>query len=297
MKTRIKHHGPITEFQWKSTHWATIVPKWTSSYLVDKLLIDTGAPAGKEQILQWISSLPEDEKPKRIILTHFHEDHSGGAHLLQNELGLPIFCSHLTQLEFNDLKPYRWFRQIYWGKKLTPPNSVNTIPINNTVTSESGKYYFQLISIPGHSPDLTALLDSKNQLLFVGDGIMKRYEMLFGGGCVDLQENIQEIYESQKKLYELTEGMDNLQIFVAHSKVYPRDFLKEKIDEIENLHTKAHSLKSELEKKGITKENTLINKIIKQIWLKGENSLAKFLSHGEISFANLVKSLLQWPIN
>lgn len=294
MQTRIKAHGEITEFQWKSDHWATKVPKWTSSYLIDKLLIDTGAPAGCEFIHTWISQLSDKEKPSKIVLTHFHEDHSGGAYLLQNEFDLPVYCSPLTKDELQSLKPYRWYRQVYWGKKVTPPDSVKTIKIGDTISTESGKYTFKLISIPGHSPDLTALFEPKHQLLFVGDAIMKRYKMIFGGSCQDIQENIEEIYNSQKLLYELTEGMDNLQIFVAHSKVYSREFLKEKMMELENLHTNVHQIKQQLEKNGTIKEKTLVKRVIKQIWPKGEDLFSKFMSGGEICIGNLVKSLLKW---
>ena len=264
MSTRTKLHGDVLEWQWKSNHWAATTPKWTSSYLIDGLLIDTGAPAGNEQIYQWALQLPKKDRISQVYLTHFHEDHAGGARILQERLNIPIFCSPYTLKQFESIKSYRWYRQVYWGKKLFPPLSPQ--PITDHISSKSGKFNFSLINSPGHSPDLTALLESKHQLLFVGDAIMKRYEMIFRGGCKDIQENIKEIYHSQKHLYDLTEGMDDLQIFVAHAKVYPRSFLKEKMDEIEKLHLDAHRYKDQLEHQGVTQYESLVKKIVKCVW-------------------------------
>ncbi|MHA1674598.1 MAG: MBL fold metallo-hydrolase [Promethearchaeota archaeon] len=295
MATRTKLHGDVLEWQWKSNHWAATIPKWSSSFLLDGLLIDTGAPAGSEQIYQWASQLPENDRISQVYLTHFHEDHAGGALILQERMNLPILCSSSTQKQLESIKPYRWYRQVYWGKKLSPPLQPQLI--SDKISSESGKFNFNLISCPGHAPDLTALLESEHQLLFVGDAIMKRYEMLFGGGCKDIQENIKEIYLSQKRLYELTEGMNDLQIFVAHAKVYPRSFLKEKIDEIEKLHLDAHHFKEQLEDQGVIKTEDVVKKIVNLLWKKGENRFAKFMSKGELSHANLVKSLLEWDLD
>ncbi|MHA1611666.1 MAG: hypothetical protein ACTSYU_06400, partial [Promethearchaeota archaeon] len=90
--------------------------------------------------------------------------------------------------------------------------------------------------------------------------------------------------------------MDDLQIFVAHAKVYPRSFLKEKIDEIEKLHMDAHQYKKQLEGQGVVNFESIVKKIVKLLWKKGENNFAKFISRGELSHANLVKSLLKWPL-
>ena len=294
MSTRTKLHGDVLEWQWKSEHWLATIPKWTSSYILDGLLIDTGAPAGSEDIYEWASQLPEKDRINQVYLTHFHEDHAGGAKILQERMNLPILCSPSTQKQFESIKSYRWYRQIYWGRKLLPPISTQTI--SDHISSKSGKFNFDLINSPGHSPDLTALLEREHQLLFVGDAIMKRYEMLFGGGCKDIQENIKEIYLSQKKLFELTEDMDDLQIFVAHAKVYPRSFLKEKIDEIEKLHLDAHHFKDQLKGQGVIKTEDVVKKIVNLLWKKGENRFAKFMSRGELSHGNLVKSLLKWDL-
>lgn len=295
MSTRTKLHGDVLEWQWKSEHWLATIPKWTSSYILDGLLIDTGAPAGSEDIYEWASQLPQKDRINQVYLTHFHEDHAGGAKILQERMNLPILCSPSTQKQFESIKSYRWYRQIYWGRKLIPP--LSTQPISDRISSKSGKFNFDLINSPGHSPDLTALLEREHQLLFVGDAIMKRYEMLFGGGCKDIQENIKEIYLSQKKLYKLTEGMDDLQIFVAHAKVYPRSFLKEKIDEIDKLHLDAHRFKDQLKDQGVIKTEEVVKKIVNLLWKKGENRFAKFMSRGELSHGNLVKSLLKWDLD
>ena len=151
--------------------------------------------------------------------------------------------------------------------------------------------------MPGHSLDLTALIDKKNQIAFVGDAIMYKYGYTFGGSSPDLYEDISQIYNSQKSLYKITEGMDDLKLYVAHVGEVNREFIAEKITEIENLHIKAHKIQKELINSGYKKQNKIVKEIVKKMWRKGELLQFKILSMGEISRANLVATLLNWPID
>ncbi|MHA1562955.1 MAG: hypothetical protein ACTSPA_12615, partial [Promethearchaeota archaeon] len=71
---------------------------------------------------------------------------------------------------------------------------------------------------------------------------------------------------------------------------------KEKIDEIEKLHLDAHRFKNQLKGQGVIKSEDVVKKIVNLLWKKGENRFAKFMSRGELSHGNLVKSLLKWDL-
>ena len=80
--------------------------------------------------------------------------------------------------------------------------------------------------------------------------------------------------------------MDKLKIFIAgHGMHLGRDFLVARINEIENLHTKAH----ELHEKGYK-----MRKILK-IMFGGESFIGAF-TRGGLSRGNLVNSLLNWEL-
>ncbi len=68
--------------------------------------------------------------------------------------------------------------------------------------------------MPGHAPCLLALIEKEQQWAFVGDAVIPKRKMLFGGTC-NFHEDIHQIYDSTKKLAELTEGMEHLRIFIA----------------------------------------------------------------------------------
>lgn len=64
---------------------------WTSAYLVDGLLIDSGPPASTGDLKQFIKSLAPEQAVEKVVITHWHEDHAGGARFLSEELGLPVY--------------------------------------------------------------------------------------------------------------------------------------------------------------------------------------------------------------
>jgi hypothetical protein len=70
--------------------------------------------------------------------------------------------------------------------------------------------------------------------------------------------------------------MDNLLLFTSGKGVYRgRSFLKDRMDEINSLHLKAHRFQNEAKQKGL---------------------LDKQLLRGGLSHKNLIESLLEWPM-
>ncbi|MHA1719722.1 MAG: MBL fold metallo-hydrolase [Promethearchaeota archaeon] len=287
-------NGEVLEWRWWSDSKLISFKLFASSFLIDGLLIDANAPGSVTDLHKWVEDLGGKNAISSCFLTHFHEDHAGGAPMLKKEFGIPIFSSNLTVPYLKKSYKYRFYRKIYWGKK--GQEAVDVKAINESIKTKSGKYSFELFPMHGHSPDLTALVDKKHQIAFVGDALVYKYGYLFGGTSPDLHENIMQIYKSQKEFCRYTEKMKDLQIFVAHVGKVDREFLIKKIEEIENLHSKAHLIKTDLIKKGYSKKSKIIREIVNKIWVKGELKQFKFISMGEISRANLVVSLLDWPI-
>ncbi len=138
---------------------------WTTAYLVDGMLVDSGCAYTANEIVRALSDMPL----VRIVNTHSHEDHIGGNAALQRSrpeltvlahpLGLPILGSPRDSPR---LHPYR---RLFWG--LPEPSQAQPLADGSVIETEH--YRFQVIYTPGHSPDHLCLLEPDQGWLFTGD--------------------------------------------------------------------------------------------------------------------------------
>ena len=84
--------GKILEWKWASDNELIPNPFFTSCYYIDGILIDSGAPASVNDLRDFVKSISKKQKIIKCIITHAHEDHSGGAHLLNTEFNIPIYA-------------------------------------------------------------------------------------------------------------------------------------------------------------------------------------------------------------
>jgi glyoxylase-like metal-dependent hydrolase (beta-lactamase superfamily II) len=281
----------IIEWYWASDNELIPSPFFTSCYLIDGLLIDSGAPAGSIDLKNFIISLNDKNMVRKCVITHSHEDHAGGAHMLQNEFNIPIYASKKAVQILKEGYGYPQYRKITWGECLKP---VDAQEIGNTIATTSENYTFNVFPMPGHSPDLIALLEKNKQWAFVSDAVQPRYKMLFGNNS-NIQEDIIQIYESVEKLYNITKEMNELKIFVSGQGLFEgREYLKERLHEINHLHHKAHLLFNQQLKKGTERQKAL-KRVLKKIF-KRETVIGK-LTGEDLSTMNLVKQLVKWPLN
>ncbi|MFX1375748.1 MAG: MBL fold metallo-hydrolase [Promethearchaeota archaeon] len=293
MVVQIDYHcnNEILEWQWSSDSQLMPIPFFTSCYLIDGLLIDSGAPGGVDDLREFVNSLNPDEMIEKCFITHTHEDHAGGANLLSTEFGIPIYTSEKAIELLRLGNEYPDYRQIAWGPKLLP---VNARVIEKPIVTKSKKYKFELFPMFGHAPELVTLIERKEQWAFVADAVQPKYKMIFGGHS-DIQEDISLIYQSLRELYDFTKGMDNLLIFSAGNGVFHgRDFLVDKMSEIQELHSKVHEIHKKISGTGFS-ENYIIRNILKQVFSK-ERSIGQ-MTQGALSRKNLIISLLNWPLN
>jgi glyoxylase-like metal-dependent hydrolase (beta-lactamase superfamily II) len=292
MVVRISYHcnNQILEWEWASDNELMPYPYFTSCYLVDGLLIDSGAPGGVNDLREFVKSLNHDHMIDQCFITHTHEDHAGGAHMLNNEFEIPIFTSEKSIDLLKKGKTYPEYRQAAWGPELLP---VNAETVDESIITKSRKYRFELFPMSGHAPELVALIEKSKQWVFVADAVQPKYKMIFGKNS-DIQEDISLIYQSLSKLYQFTEGMDKLLIFSAGNGVMQgREILMRKMREIEDLHRKIHEYNKEFQENGYSGKKIIRKMIMK---LLGRESVIRQLTRGDLSKENLILSLLKWPI-
>ncbi|EGQ25750.1 hypothetical protein HMPREF9372_2123 [Sporosarcina newyorkensis 2681] len=125
----------------------------------DGVLIDTGSQSVLNKFKPFFAKADVDY----AVVTHSHEDHTGGARFLQTDHGLPIYMNKMTIGECADRAKYPMYRKFFWGKR----RPFEAEPIGETFTSRNANW--KVIPTPGHASDHLAFLNEETGQLFSGD--------------------------------------------------------------------------------------------------------------------------------
>lgn len=128
-------------------------------YEIDGVLIDTGSASLLAAFQPFFEEAPIDQ----AVITHFHEDHTGGARYLQDADDIPIYMNEASIDYCRQKADYPFYRKIFWGKRAP----FTARPIGNTFTSRRASW--QVIPTPGHAFDHLAFLNEETGQLFSGD--------------------------------------------------------------------------------------------------------------------------------
>lgn len=130
-------------------------------YLIDNLLIDTAQPNCERKVLETFRTKQLDQ----ILLTHWHEDHSGNVQQLATthkaQIYAPLQCIHKLKAGF-DVLPYERF---LFGKIRPVTEKIHSLP--EIITTQN--YKLMPIFTPGHADDHTVYLEQNEGWLFAGD--------------------------------------------------------------------------------------------------------------------------------
>jgi glyoxylase-like metal-dependent hydrolase (beta-lactamase superfamily II) len=197
---------------------------WTSAYLVDGMLVDTGCTHSAPELVAALADTPL----VRIVNTHSHEDHIGANGLLQKQRdGLEILAHPLALpvlIDPRGRQPLHPYRRVMWGW----PEPSRGGPVSDGAVIETDRHRFQVIYTPGHSPDHICLYEPQQGWLFTGD--------LFVGGrerALRADYDIWGIIASLKRIAALPATM----LFPGSARVRdnPADELAAKITYLEEL--------------------------------------------------------------
>ncbi|MCG7345956.1 MBL fold metallo-hydrolase [Sporosarcina sp. ACRSL] len=125
----------------------------------DGVLIDTGSQSVAEEFKPFFAQADIDQ----VVITHAHEDHTGGAQFLQTEYGLPIFMNEMAIEECAQKAYYPLYRKYFWGAR----RPFEARPIGETFKSRNADW--TVIPTPGHAKDHLAFLNNETGQLFSGD--------------------------------------------------------------------------------------------------------------------------------
>jgi glyoxylase-like metal-dependent hydrolase (beta-lactamase superfamily II) len=141
------------------------------------LLVDTGM--GLARLSEAIDA--GSGKPLLALATHIHLDHVGSLHEFAERAGPAVSAEAFAEMD--DALTYADMFRVVYPPVTRPPapdwkaDAYRIVPAPlTTVLAEGdvvdlGDRQFQVLHLPGHSPDSIALLDERDGLLFSGDAI------------------------------------------------------------------------------------------------------------------------------
>lgn len=259
-------HQDITGYRYGYAPIGT--PRMVSHvYYVDGLLIDTGHPWVRKEVLNTVKALKVDQQ----FITHYHEDHTGNLAALQALLDCAAYAPPLTCEIMKDLPPTNLAQLYTWG---TRPPYHDLIP--KTGVLETEKYRFHLIPIPGHAPDMVALHEPDRGWLFSADLYINSYISFFIH-----DESMLDQIESMKKVLKLDFNV----MLCGHNPQLdkPKEALRKKLAFFEEFYGRV----KELHGKGLDAKE-----IFKAMKLK-ENTFIKLSSYGTLSKMHMVRSAIR----
>ena len=189
---QITQYGSVTRFDLAHTLLGR-GRYWTTAYLVDGLLVDSGCAHSAAELSQALDARTLD----CIVNTHTHEDHIGANGLLQRlRLGLQIRAHPLALPVLADphrTQPLHPYRKLFWGW----PSPSQASPLADGEQIETSKYTFQALYTPGHSADHLCLYEAEQGWLFSGD--------LFVGGRDRALRAGQDIWQTVASLKRMAD--------------------------------------------------------------------------------------------
>jgi glyoxylase-like metal-dependent hydrolase (beta-lactamase superfamily II) len=142
----------------------------SNAYLIvcdDPVLIDVGTGANLARLGSGLDNLLGGKKLGRLVLTHMHFDHTGGASRLQADTGAEAFAHPPDSIALSegngDLTCSGWL-----GERQMP---MRIRPLKDGDVLKCGGLSLEVIHTPGHTSGSICLLDRKQGTLFSGDTV------------------------------------------------------------------------------------------------------------------------------
>lgn len=234
-------------------------------YYVDGLLIDTGPPHARRTIFDWL----ENKTLERIVLTHFHEDHSGNAREVSRRFDVPVLMGEKTADILADPPRLPLYRKVVWGQMDRVVGQELPDPL------ETAGHRFRVVSTPGHSHDHVAFIEEDKGWLFAGDLFLSN-RLNYGMRG----ESVPQLIDSLRRVLEYPVQI----LFCGHSGVITdgRSALERKLRFLEWLQEETYHLAD----RGLTPRE------ISRRLLSG-GKMMEWVTLGEFSSVHLIRSIME----
>jgi glyoxylase-like metal-dependent hydrolase (beta-lactamase superfamily II) len=261
---RKKNFGPVTAYQ---LGYSPIGPPLMSvhMYVVDAVLIDTAQRHMRDEAIGML----KEHAVERILLTHYHEDHSGNAAEIRGLFSAEVLGHSLTAEKMNGSLSILPYQHLVWGKA----GRVPVTPFPDCI--DTGRYKFIPVHTPGHSKDHTVYLETRNGWLFSGD--------LYLGDRIKYFRS-DETFSDQMDSLKTVLALDFYALFCGHHPILNggKEKVAAKLAFLEDFHGRV----TDLNRKGLS-ESEIIARLDQK-----QDRLVKWVTLGNACFANMVRSVL-----
>lgn len=233
---------------------------WVHFFSYRDVLFDSGCPHTAKEVF----SAFKDRKA--VMLTHYHEDHIGGAIELQKTM--PVYAPAKSLEILRNPPEIPQYRKIVWGQ----PSAVVAKELEETM--KIGGLEVEVIETPGHSFDHVSFLVDKK--LFCGDLVIARGQIV----CMR-EERLLETIRSLKKVLDY-----DFDFAFSGIGVFSREKVEDYLSYLEELRKKALEM---------WKAGKGIDEIVAEIFPNPSEKalMMELVSEKEWARENLVKSLLE----
>lgn len=167
-------------------------------YVIDGVLIDTGAQSLHKFFESFIDEIDFDQ----VMITHFHEDHTGCAAYIEKIKKRPLYLSEKSIHSCTKRASYPLYRQFFWGRR--KPFRAQVMP----ESFKSRNATWDVIDTPGHAYDHKAFLNRETGQLFTGDlFVNERTKVILA------EESIPQIIQSLERVLTY----DFQDVFCSHA--------------------------------------------------------------------------------
>ncbi len=128
-------------------------------FVVDGVLIDTSA----KRLLQQMKGFFDAADFDQVVITHDHEDHTGGAAYIAQRKGVPIYINGDSVDRVASRADYPFYRKVFWGTR----KSFQAMPLGEQFESRTATW--DVIATPGHAADHKSFYNQQTGQLFSGD--------------------------------------------------------------------------------------------------------------------------------
>lgn len=232
-------------------------------YLVDEVLIDTGPARLSDTLLPYL----DQQKIAAILLTHYHEDHSGNAPYLASR-GIPAYINAISLKRCHQKTRLPLYRKMFWGNR----EAFFPYPMNGDF--KFGDLTWVPVFTPGHVFDHQAFYLPERGFMFTGDlFVTPRPRMILN------TENTPHMIEDLKTVLRY----DFTTVFCSHAGIVARgkEMLQKKLEYLQEIQEAVLHLHH---------QGWSVSEITRKIF--PGRVLLEYLSGREWSAKHMVKSMI-----
>jgi len=131
------------------------------------VLVDTGMGANQDRLLKSIHGFAKGRKVSRIVLTHRHFDHVGGAGEMSRSLNAKLLAHPSDAAVLRQGDAWQTLSVMFGAQG----EALDVTDIGAGATVDTGAHEFTVLHTPGHTPGSISLYEERTGILISGDTV------------------------------------------------------------------------------------------------------------------------------